>query len=64
MIDQPNDSTTDTKGPDRTFRAEWDEEGVFFYQAYNDDIADWSLKQTPKVGRTPIQTLPNDLDQT
>jgi hypothetical protein len=40
--DKRNDS--DTKGPDRTFRAEWDEEGVFFYQAYNDEIADWSLE--------------------
>jgi hypothetical protein len=45
VMDQPNDPTIDDKGgPDRTFRAEWDEEGVFFYQAYNDEIADWSLE--------------------
>eukprot|EP00121_Abeoforma_whisleri_P016186 Awhi_evm1s14862 len=26
------------------FHGEWDEEGVYFYQAYNDDIADWALQ--------------------
>mmetsp|Transcript_22240 Transcript_22240/g.44135 ORF Transcript_22240/g.44135 Transcript_22240/m.44135 type:complete len:266 (-) Transcript_22240:101-898(-) len=26
------------------FMAEWDEEGVFVYQAYNDDIADWAVE--------------------
>lgn len=25
-------------------RAEWDDEGVFFYQAYSDAIADWALE--------------------
>jgi len=25
------------------FRAHFDDEGVYFYQAYNDDIADWAL---------------------
>ena len=44
VMDQSNDFTTYTKDPDRTFRAEWDEEGIFFYQAYNDSIANWSLK--------------------
>jgi hypothetical protein len=44
VLNHSNDSTTDTEGPDRTFRAEWDEQGVFFYQAYNDEIADWSLE--------------------
>eukprot|EP00004_Rigifila_ramosa_P019512 TRINITY_DN4970_c0_g1_i1.p1 TRINITY_DN4970_c0_g1~~TRINITY_DN4970_c0_g1_i1.p1 ORF type:complete len:360 (-),score=73.29 TRINITY_DN4970_c0_g1_i1:30-1055(-) len=29
--------------PASTFVAEWDEEGVFFYQNYNDDIADFAL---------------------
>jgi hypothetical protein len=46
VMDQPNDSTLPMPKilPERTFRAEWDEEGVFFYQAYNDDIANWSLE--------------------
>lgn len=25
------------------FNAEWDQQGVYFYQAYNDDIADWAV---------------------
>jgi len=29
---------------ERVFEAEWDEEGVYFYQAYNDIIADWALE--------------------
>ena len=29
---------------ERVFEAEWDEEGVYFYQAYNDPIADWAIK--------------------
>jgi len=28
----------------QTFHAKWDEDGVYFYQAYNDDIADWAIK--------------------
>lgn len=28
----------------QVFRGEWDDEGVFFYQAFNDDIADWALQ--------------------
>ena len=28
----------------QVFRGEWDEEGVYFYQAYNDDIADWAIE--------------------
>eukprot|EP00405_Crypthecodinium_cohnii_P002606 CAMPEP_0194757966 /NCGR_PEP_ID=MMETSP0323_2-20130528/11350_1 /TAXON_ID=2866 ORGANISM="Crypthecodinium cohnii, Strain Seligo" /NCGR_SAMPLE_ID=MMETSP0323_2 /ASSEMBLY_ACC=CAM_ASM_000346 /LENGTH=242 /DNA_ID=CAMNT_0039678113 /DNA_START=76 /DNA_END=804 /DNA_ORIENTATION=+ len=27
-----------------TFMAEWDEEGVFLYQAFNSEIADWALE--------------------
>ena len=27
------------------FRAEWDEEGVYFYQAYNQQIADYALRE-------------------
>ena len=27
------------------FRAEWDEEGVYFYQAYNQLIADYALRE-------------------
>jgi|Transcript_45996 hypothetical protein len=27
-----------------TFLGEWDEEGVYFYQAFNDRIADWALE--------------------
>jgi len=30
-------------GHGRVFLAEFDDDGVYFYQAYNDDIADWSL---------------------
>ena len=26
------------------FSGEWDDEGVFFYQAFNDEIADWALE--------------------
>ena len=29
---------------ERVFEAEWDEEGVYFYQAYNDPIADWAIE--------------------
>mmetsp|Transcript_72431 Transcript_72431/g.205593 ORF Transcript_72431/g.205593 Transcript_72431/m.205593 type:complete len:424 (+) Transcript_72431:58-1329(+) len=28
----------------QVFRGEWDEEGVFFYQAYKDEIADWAVE--------------------
>jgi len=28
----------------QVFRGEWDAEGVYFYQAYNDAIADWALE--------------------
>ena len=28
----------------QTFDAEWDDEGVYFYQAFNDAIADWALE--------------------
>lgn len=28
----------------QVFRGEWDDEGVFFYQAFNDDIADWAVQ--------------------
>ena len=27
-----------------TFNGEWDEEGVSFYQAFNDKIADWAVE--------------------
>ena len=29
---------------ERVFEAEWDDEGVYFYQAYNEAIADWALE--------------------
>lgn len=29
---------------DSSIRAEWDEDGVYFYQAYNDEIADWAIE--------------------
>ena len=29
---------------ERVFRGEWDDEGVFFYQAFNDEIAKWAIK--------------------
>ena len=34
----------------REIRAEWDEEGVWVYQAYNDTIAEWSLKHNQLGG--------------
>jgi len=33
----------------QVFEGEWDSEGVWFYQAYNDEIANWAL-QHQKVG--------------
>ena len=30
--------------PPQVFHGEWDDEGVFFYQAFNDHIADWALQ--------------------
>ena len=35
---------------ERVFEAEWDEEGVYFYQAYNDPIADWAIKNQRQGG--------------
>ena len=38
------------------FEAEWDEEGVYFYQAYNDEIANWAIENQkfggPKFSQT------------
>jgi len=28
----------------QVFHGEWDDEGVFFYQAYNNNIADWAIE--------------------
>eukprot|EP00122_Pirum_gemmata_P015914 Pgem_evm1s14872 len=28
----------------QVFSADWDEEGVYFYQAFKPEIADWALK--------------------
>lgn len=28
----------------QVFRGHWDDEGVYFYQAYNDEIADWAVQ--------------------
>jgi len=33
-------SSTDVQ----VFRGQWDDEGMFFYQAYNDEIADWAVQ--------------------
>lgn len=33
----------------QTFRGEWDEEGVFFYQAYNDGKSVWDLQPNPCI---------------
>ena len=39
---EPRGQTSD---PDvQTFRGEWDEEGVFVYQAFNEQIANWALQ--------------------
>ena len=37
-------SSAATELQERVFEAEWDEEGVYFYQAFNDAIADWALE--------------------
>ena len=37
-------SSAGTELQERVFEAEWDEEGVYFYQAFNDAIADWALE--------------------
>jgi len=34
---------TVTNIPVQTFHGDWDDEGVFVYQAYNDSIADWAI---------------------
>ena len=36
----------------QVFRAEWDEEGVFVYQAFNDEIADFALENQKFGGRS------------
>ncbi|CAE7309541.1 PAO [Symbiodinium natans] len=28
----------------QVFRSQWDDEGVYFYQAYNDEIAEWAVQ--------------------
>eukprot|EP00435_Cladocopium_sp_Y103_P040627 s1444_g11.t1 len=28
----------------QVFRGQWDDEGVYFYQAYNDEIAEWAVR--------------------
>lgn len=33
-----------TEAPPQVFNGEWDEEGVWVYQAYNDAIADWAIE--------------------
>jgi len=38
---------------ERVFEAEWDEEGVYFYQAYNDPIADWAIENQRLGGPNP-----------
>ena len=41
------DTDTDrviTNGEVHVFNAEWDDEGVYFYQAYNNQIANWAIK--------------------
>ena len=37
---------------ERIFEAEWDEEGVYFYQAYNDQIADWAIENQRQVHKS------------
>ena len=34
----------------QVFRADWDEEGVWVYQAFNDEIADWALANQTFAG--------------
>ena len=40
----------------QVFRAEWDAEGVYFYQAFSDEIAEWALREQrlggPKFNET------------
>jgi len=43
------DELAEDDGNRAVFVAEWDEGGVFFYQAFKDEIADWAL-QNQKLG--------------
>ena len=36
--------SSSSTAPLPTFEGEWDDEGVYFYQAFNDKIADWALE--------------------
>ena len=53
-------TSTSTSRPPATqsqiFRAEYDDEGVYFYQAYGDDIADHALRHG-RLGETQHQRL-------
>jgi phosphopantetheine adenylyltransferase len=39
----PSEAGASSVAPLHTFKGEWDEEGVWFYQAYNDAIASWAV---------------------
>lgn len=41
QVQPPNSLSLTDELP--VFRAEWDEKGVYFYQCFNDEIADWAL---------------------
>ena len=45
------------------FRADWDEKGVWFYQAFNTDIADWALANQTFAGCPAFRPLRNDMDE-
>jgi len=43
-VDRVHDNHVRTMNDNvQVFNGEWDDEGVFFYQAFKDDIADWAL---------------------
>ena len=43
MLNTPTPNMTEKSVNVQVFNGEWDEEGVYVYQAYNDEIADWAL---------------------
>ena len=46
----------------QVIEAEYDDEGVYFYQAFNDEITDWAF-ETPSPWGTILQSNKNDMDQ-
>jgi hypothetical protein len=39
----------------QVFKGEFDEEGVYFYQAYNNEIADWAVEHQRFGGKCNVK---------